>query len=639
MELANSGLQNLSEIFNNCFFRIPDYQRGYAWKEEQLIDFWNDVYYLDENKSHYTGLITVKNVAKSDVAALENLEKWKDDLWLFDKGLKAYYIIDGQQRILTIIVLLKTILDRFNDTEEINYTTKASFYEKYFYQKAEKHESFIFGYERDDPSNDYYKIKILEKPTEPIPQITETLYTSNLNNAKHFFKDKIKDMPKSELQLIVKKLVNNLKFNLYEIDDELDVCITFETMNNRGKSLSKLEILKNRLIYLSTLLQNDPEDKRQLRKRINKVWKNIYEYLGKNQNEPLDDDEFLENHWRIYFKYTREEGRAFSKFLLDKFFTSINVTAPPSPDIQISYDVIKNYISSLSDCVVAWYYIFNPKSSNLNSEIIEWLLKLQRMDNKSMLPLVMAAIAKGENEDNLLKLIKSIERFDFLIFKVTDRKASTGNSHFYSLGHEYYYGNINITKLIHEIDDFINEDPYGFDIKVFENTIDTLFEKQNGFYSWNGLNYFLYEYELSQQIKNAEDIKVSWGFANKIDSIEHIFPQEPKSASWSKEFTNRKPKEKKYLTNSLGNLVLISSIKNSELRNESFEYKRKHINKRGNEAGYFNGSYSEIEIAQYPEWSPMNIYKRGKGLLHYMERRWDIDIPDIDSLLHLEFLL
>ena len=90
MKLANSGLQNLSEIFNNCFFRIPDYQRGYAWKEEQLIDFWNDVYYLNEDKSHYTGLITVKNVAKSDVSALENLEKWKDDLWLFDKGLIYY---------------------------------------------------------------------------------------------------------------------------------------------------------------------------------------------------------------------------------------------------------------------------------------------------------------------------------------------------------------------------------------------------------------------------------------------------------------------------------------------------------------------------------------------------------------------
>lgn len=360
---------NLSEIFNNCFFRIPDYQRGYAWKEEQLIAFWNDVYYLEENRSHYTGLITVKNIKKDDVTSIE---KWSDDLWLFDKGLKAYYIIDGQQRILTIIVLLKVILNRFSGSEEINYSSKASYYEKYFYQKAENHESFIFGYERDNPSNDYYKIKILEKSTDPNPDITETLYTSNLENAKAFFIEKTNQLSKFELQSIVKKLANNLKFNLYEIDDELDACVTFETMNNRGKPLSKLELLKNRLIYLSTLLHNSEEDKRQLRKNINAVWKTIYEYLGKNQKHPLDDDEFLENHWRIYFKYTREEGKAFSVFLLDKFFTPINVIAPLPSEGEITFDVIKDYIKSLSQCVTAWYHIFNPNDSCFNEEIVEW---------------------------------------------------------------------------------------------------------------------------------------------------------------------------------------------------------------------------------------------------------------------------
>ena len=74
-------------------------------------------------------------------------------------------------------------------------------------------------------------------------------------------------------------------------------------MNNRGKPLSNLELLKNRLIYLSTLLDIDESIRMRLRKDINETWKTIYEYLGKNKNNTMDDDEFLRNHWIMYFKY------------------------------------------------------------------------------------------------------------------------------------------------------------------------------------------------------------------------------------------------------------------------------------------------------------------------------------------------
>lgn len=80
-------------------------------------------------------------------------------------------------------------------------------------------------------------------------------------------------------------------FNVYEIFQDLDVFVIFETMNNRGKKLSNLELLKNRLIYLSTKFED--EDKYSLRHNINECWKTIYEYLGKNKNKPLNDDNFF----------------------------------------------------------------------------------------------------------------------------------------------------------------------------------------------------------------------------------------------------------------------------------------------------------------------------------------------------------
>ena len=43
--MANE-LQPLSLIFPNRLFRIPDYQRGYAWQQPQLADFWDDLIHL-----------------------------------------------------------------------------------------------------------------------------------------------------------------------------------------------------------------------------------------------------------------------------------------------------------------------------------------------------------------------------------------------------------------------------------------------------------------------------------------------------------------------------------------------------------------------------------------------------------------
>ena len=59
-------LQSLSQIFQNKIFRIPDYQRGYAWQDPQLRDFWEDIINLQEDRYHYTGLLSLKVLSRSE---------------------------------------------------------------------------------------------------------------------------------------------------------------------------------------------------------------------------------------------------------------------------------------------------------------------------------------------------------------------------------------------------------------------------------------------------------------------------------------------------------------------------------------------------------------------------------------------
>ena len=119
-------------------------------------------------------------------------------------------------------------------------------------------------------------------------------------------------------------LTKRFLFNEYIIKDEFDVFVAFETMNNRGKTLSDLELLKNRLIYLTTLYTDeelDPAERRDLRNSINDAWKEVYFQLGRNKLKPLNDDNFLRAHWMMYFKFSRQTGRDYIKFLLEEQFT------------------------------------------------------------------------------------------------------------------------------------------------------------------------------------------------------------------------------------------------------------------------------------------------------------------------------
>lgn len=629
--MSDSKLQSLSEIFNNRIFRIPDFQRGYSWEERQLDDFWEDLQNLHPNKIHYIGLLTVEPINNSDI---QNVEKWKDDLWLLKKGMTAYYVIDGQQRLTTLIILLHEILRTFSEDEGINFGSKSEWTERFLYRSFNQiYKSFVFGYEKDNPSDEFFKTRILEQESSAADKYPETLYTANLMFAKEYFAKKLKNLSRERKEEIFDKAVNKLKFNYYEIDDSLDIYVTFETMNNRGKDLSHLELLKNRLIYLSTLLHESDDTKSRLRKDINETWKTVYEYLGKNKENPLDDDVFLFNHWIMYYTYDRSQSDVYADFLLKRKFTAKNVL-----NDLLTINDIKDYIDSLAKCVKKWYYIYNIEQSDYSERIKEQIQKLDRVGMGAFPPMIMAVFTKESREDLIWDFLDACERFNFLVFAISHRSSNTQNSNIYRMTREYYMGDTDIVTITANIDfltDGEDENYYRgwFDLERFRNHIKELFLKneKDGFYSWNGLRYFLYEYELFLQ--NNANTKVRWedfSKRSKEDTIEHIFPQSATSEYWKEHFGHLKPSEKRLYLNSLGNLLLLSRSKNSKLQNFDFERKKCLKNKDGKDIGYYNGSYSEIEVSKQTEWTPEQIKERGLLMLQFMEDRWKFRFSDWD---------
>ena len=187
-----------------------------------------------------------------------------------------------------------------------------------------------------------------------------------------------------------------------------------------------------------------------------------------------------------------------------------------------------------------------------------------------------------------------------------------------------------------------------FDYTYFQKFIDKKFKRGGGFYYWNGLRYFLYEYEMDK-VRQRGSQKIDWklfvkGEKDKV-SIEHIYPQTPDHKDWKSSFKGQKKSNQKFFQGSLGNLLPLSQSINSSLQNDCFDDKKKpkyNDRKEKIRQGYLDGSHSEIEVANYQEWNADSILERGNKLLEFMEKRWDLKFENDEAkseLLFLEFML
>lgn len=693
-------LESLKGIFKDRIFKIPDYQRGYAWTTRQLKDFWEDLVNLPSDRFHYTGLLSLK---KADRSTWNN---WNDERWLIEeRGFKPFHIVDGQQRLTTFVIfiqsiyeLLKSIPDNIDKTDDEIYLGSFSLKAiKEEYLVVERPPQFIirtykFSYEVDNPSFKYLRHKIFLESNSGT--IQETFYTLNLENAKRFFKENLQNyfdrygLP--EIEALLKKITQNLMFNIYEISDDFDVFVAFETMNNRGKKLSNLELLKNRLIYLTTLydgkeLKND--ERNALREKINDAWKEVYYQLGRNKRNPLNDDDFLVAHWIMYFQYTREKGDDYIRFLLEHKFTPQNVYTKTEVKISTLQEIeeiredegveqeeveingdeeitvlrsklspkeIEDYVNSLKSAAVHWYNTHNPvNNTDLTQDESLWIDRLNRIGIIYFRPLVTASfLSKNIDSKDRVRLFKAIERFIFIVFRLSRAFSSYRNSEFYKAARQLRNGELSINNIIQRLNDRMNYlfyTPEGTDETYFYYSnfrifIEKKFKNSTGFYDWNGLRYFLYEYEMDK-VRQRGSQKIDWKLFVKSEkdkvSIEHIYPQTPTHKCWKEGFKDYKKSQCLYFQGTLGNLLPLSQSINSSLQNDCFEEKKKAKYNDRNEKirqGYSDGSHSEIEVAGYDEWNPESILDRGNKLLKFMEKRWDLKFENEYAKAELLFL-
>ncbi|GAA9987423.1 hypothetical protein VN1000_14100 [Helicobacter pylori] len=581
-------LLDLDGVMEKGVFEIPSYQRGYAWKERQLKDFWNDLEHVSKlgNQFHYMHSLTLKELENE----FEN---------------SAFEIIDGQQRLATSLILLGLLAKTTQNKDS-----------KYSLINLEP----ILSYKYYGLSEAFRAITEEEKDLEAFKT---SFYAKNLIEAYEFFQEKIRNLPNTTLNKLLDALTKKMLFSVVGLNDNrIDPFSSFETINNRGKDLSTLELLKNRLHFVAHKIC-EGKKLEKLQQEINDTYTLIYHDLRQFK------DNHLESFLKHFVAYYYGENSKFKERLLDTEFdahkrytdnTNFNEEYEKIDDLlfYLSYSSkVWNFLHTLDEKSIVLIFDDNRKLeieiTPKMRDLLEKMRRLNALSDNAFLPLLLSLLTiqragKSANEQpyttkELEGLLEYLERFGFLIYGVAGK--NTAKNEWIELAFEAFrafrYGeeNIVIEKLPTLEKSFFNRQGNSA-LELLEESIHSKKNTEKWYKRGKALNYLLYEYELHH---NPE---TTLNFDGSIESIEHILPQNPDQGYSAKEKNWAKNPN---IVHALGNLLLMAKNANSSLSNKPFDEKRKQ---------YLKGSYSEKEVAKNASFVVEQIKERSEKLLDFL---------------------
>ena len=258
---------SLIDLLNKRLFTIPDYQRSYSWSTRQrqdLFDDIEDVWQDDEDSIHFMATVVCRR--------LENRVRLGTDV------MTRLDIVDGQQRLTTLIILLNAIRyalaeddDAQRDAEELKVLL------------VKPHGDNLLLLQTNQDTSNFFS-NYMRSGAAPEPDTAKTLADRHLLSAIQDCRSFVEDWLNDDRRLLdLAALVKNrLTFILHEISDEKTVYTVFEVLNSRGIAVSWLDRLKSILMGISFKLEEDVT-RQNLIDDLHRIWRDIYSTLGLRQ--------------------------------------------------------------------------------------------------------------------------------------------------------------------------------------------------------------------------------------------------------------------------------------------------------------------------------------------------------------------
>lgn len=259
MSKLNVDQKTIKDLFQNkkADFLIPDYQRPYAWGENECRTLWDDIFSFaipDEGKTDFDS----------------NSEYFLGPIVTFKNDDEKMEVIDGQQRLTTLMLLLRAFYSKFGHMQDKASVSTRQNIEKCLWKTDEFGEPDMTQLKIDsevatDNDKDEF-LKILK--TGIAGKEMKSKYAYNFRFFQASIDEFLQKYP-TYFAYLPTRIMNNCILLPIEAESQDTALRIFSTLNDRGKPLSDADIFKAQFYkYFSKLGKKDD---------FIKKWKNLEE--------------------------------------------------------------------------------------------------------------------------------------------------------------------------------------------------------------------------------------------------------------------------------------------------------------------------------------------------------------------------
>jgi uncharacterized protein with ParB-like and HNH nuclease domain len=334
-------------------FKLPLYQRPYAWTKDQWADLLEDVLLLTKDDSHFFGAIVVVPTQEPDI------------------GIKSFYIIDGQQRLATVLIWLSAIRDKMKG--------KNDGLSKYI------NDSFL-------SSNTFYENKTISYPKFELGEYDnkhlKNILEGNIKEEEHpiykcyeYYKNA---QYSDDIWAVILKRVIVVHINAHNYFNAFKL---FETLNDRGLELSAADLIKNFLLMKTS-------SKKDIFNNCVNEWDEMYQKV--RDKSPV---KFIRRYMLANYKGNISESNLYKHVRSRLENNTLDQNLQFAKNLSFSSSIYKKIFESSFD------------DSEINNKLDE--LKIVEVSTSFTLLLkIMPLYEKGKiPKGNILKILRMIETF------------------------------------------------------------------------------------------------------------------------------------------------------------------------------------------------------------------------------------
>lgn len=369
MAKLNIEQKNIKDLFEDkkSDFLIPDYQRPYAWEEDECKTLWDDIFEFAFPNNNADDFNSEEEYYLGPIVTFRN-----------DDGKKE--IIDGQQRLTTLMLLLRAFYVKFGKMQDSNSKKMRENIEKCIWKTDE------FG----NPNKNALKINSEVATDNDKDEFLKILNNGDATNMKsryaenfRFFQKQIDEFLNgypSYFSYLPARILNNCILLPIEADDQNTALRIFSTLNDRGLPLSDADIFKAQFYkyYSGKGLKNEFIDK----------WKKLEEVCGKifKPQSGTSLDELFSRY--MYYERAKLGNTSSTTESLRKFYE------------KNKYELLRKdeTLENLIDLADFWNDVADQNNERFSEEVLKRLFVLYYAPNSMWTYFVSVYYLHNRNE-------------------------------------------------------------------------------------------------------------------------------------------------------------------------------------------------------------------------------------------------